>query len=584
MDRELTAELDSVAEESRRRVEGLLRETGRREDVRILKSRSVAVASGKGGVGKTITAVNLALHFALQGERVALIDLDPLSDAASLLDLAEAESALTAASLAADDRKLADYTLKVFKNLDLLFPAPKLGKGESLLLLELIYRRFAAELARGYDLAIFDLPAGAGYEENLAFLPFMDSLVLVTNPEPTAHAAAGTYLHRLFSLYPVRDVHLWHNRFVPEAPPGFNPTDVAGNYNRNVPEELRLAPEQSARLADLAFVPEDPALNLLRGEPAVRRSALRFLLDTLHFLHEQHVTRLAAEVKLANSLKPLLVSYLCRHRRLDEPEAYLDRLGEYLATLAGSAAGPDGPADTAGAFGAAGTFGARAVFSPEERRSCLELLQRARRDALRLALAKVIRLLEDSLQIRGLPKGLIGEPGERSLDHELGRLLVALNRLASRQRALVNPGGILLFYFALYKLLRSDTVVRLIAALVPRRRNSRGQAVRDRFRQIRSLVEQDPAYRARYLKLVRLLAPVVFRQVATVVKALGLERLLFRDPAGGPLRGAYLKLLTNFLHDTAYSGLSVVVGFPYRSAAAAFRQGAERLRSSLSAG
>jgi flagellar biosynthesis protein FlhG len=577
MDRELTAELDSVAEESRRRVEGLLRETGHREEVLALKSRSVAVASGKGGVGKTITAVNLALHFAQAGERVALIDLDPLSDAASLLDLAEAESALTAERLAADDRQLADYTLKVFRNLDLLFPAPKLGKGESLLLLELIYRRFAAELARAYDLAIFDLPAGAGYEENLAFLPFMDNLILVTNPEPTAHAAAGTYLHRLFSLYPVRDVHLWHNRFVPEAPPGFNPTDVAGNYNRNVPEELRLAPEQSARLADLAFVPEDPALNLLRGEPAVRRSALRFLLDTLHFLLEQHVSRLAAEVNLADSLKPLLVSYLCRHRRLDEPEAYLDRLGEYLATLAGSTVS-DSPS------AAAGTSSTRAVFSPEERRSCLELLQRARRDALRLALAKVIRLLEDSLQIRGLPKGLIGEPGERSLDHELGRLLVALNRLASRQRALVNPGGVLLFYFALYKLLRSDTVVRLIAALVPRRRNSRGQAVRDRYRQIRSLVEQDPAYRARYLKLVRLLAPVVFRQVATVVKALGLERLLFRDPAGGPLRGAYLKLLTNFLHDTAYSGLSVVVGFPYRSAAAAFRQGAERLRSSLSSG
>jgi hypothetical protein len=170
------------------------------------------------------------------------------------------------------------------------------------------------------------------------------------------------------------------------------------------------------------------------------------------------------------------------------------------------------------------------------------------------------------------------------LDHELGRLLVALNRLAARDRELVNPGGVLLFYFALYKLFRSETVVRLIAGLVPRRSNPRGQSVRDRRRQIRSLVEKDPAYRARYLKLVRLLAPVVFRQVSVVVRTFRLERLLFRDASGGPLRDAYLKLLTSFLHDTAYSGLSVVVGFPYRNTAAAFRQAAERLRSSLVAG
>lgn len=562
---EQAAVLEGVPEESRRRAEGLLRELGRRQEVLALASRSVAVASGKGGVGKTVTAVNLALHFAREGRRVALVDLDPLSDAASLLDLTESESALSAGPLAGAERQLADFTLPAFKNLDLLFPSPKLRKGESLTLLELIYGRFAAELVQGYDLAIFDLPAGAGYEENLAFLPFMKSIVLVTNPEPTAHAAAGTYLHRLFSLYPQRDIQLWHNRFVPEALPGFNPVDVAGNYNRNVPSELRLVPEQTSRLSDLAFIPEDPALNLLRGEATARRNAQRLLLDTLQFLQEQHLRRLAAEAGVARSLQPLLAGYLGRHRRLEEPEAYLEQLGGYLATLAGRGA-------------------ETRAFTPQERQLLLDLVHRLRRDALYRALARAIRLLEDSLQRRGQPKGLVGDPAERPLDQELGRLLVALNRLASRQRALVNPAGVLLFYFALYKLLRSETVARLIGSLVPRRRTARGQTVRDRRRQIRSLVEQDPAHRARYLKLVRLLAPVVFRQVATVVKTMGLERLEFRDARGNPLHAAYLKLLTNFLHDTAYSGLSVVVGFPNRSTALAFREGAERLRTHLAAG
>ncbi len=557
-------ELEAIPEESRRRVEDLLRE-GRGGDPERLAARSVAITSGKGGVGKTITAVNLALYYCQRGLRVALVDLDPLSDVASLLDLTESESALNAGRLA-QGRLLSDFTLPLFRNLDLLFPAPKLGKGESLQLLEMIFRRFAGELSRDYDLVIFDLPAGSAYEENLAFLPFIRLLVLVTNPEPTAHAAAGAYLRRLFALYPGRDVQLWHNRFVPEAPPGFNPTDVAGNYNRNVPEELRLAPGETARLADLAFVPEDPALNLLRGDPSARRNSQRFLLDALQYLLEQRLARLAGESSLPRSLGPLLVGYFCRHPRMEDPQDYLEALGEFLSTLAGQ---PAAGAPTA-------------AFSQGERQACLQLIERARRDPLRLALVKVIRHLEETLQHRGLPLALSGGPADRGLDHELGRLLVALNRLASRDRSLINPGGVLLFYFALYKLFRSDTVVRLVNALVPRRSNSRGQRVRDRRRQIRSLIEKDPADRARYLKLVRLLAPVVFRQVTTVVRALRLERLQFRDPAGGPLRDAYLKLLTSFLHDTAYGGLSVVVGFPYRNSAAAFRRGAEKLKASLS--
>ncbi len=558
-------ELEAIPQESRRRVEDLL-QAGRGGDPERLAARSVAITSGKGGVGKTITAVNLALYYCQRGLRVALVDLDPLSDVASLLDLTESESALSAGRLK-QAGLLSDFTLPLFRNLDLLFPAPKLGRGESLLLLEMIFRRFAGELARDYDLVIFDLPAGSAYEENLAFLPFIRLLVLVTNPEPTAHAAAGAYLRRLFALYPGRDVQLWHNRFVPEAPPGFNPTDVAGNYNRNVPEELRLAPGESARLADLAFVPEDPALNLLRGEPSARRNAQRFLLDALQYLLEHRLARLAGESGLPQALGPVLVGYLCRHRRMEDPQEYLQGLGEYLSTLAA------GPIAAAGAEAPA--------FSPGQRQACLQLIERAGRDPLRLALVKIIRHLEETLQHRGLPQALSGGPPDRGLDHELGRLLVALNRLASRDRSLVNPGGVLLFYFALYKLFRSDTVVRLVNALVPRRSNSRGQRVRDRRRQIRSLIEKNPADRARYLKLVRLLAPVVFRQVTTVVRALRLERLQFRDSAGGLLRDAYLKLLTSFLHDTAYGGLSVVIGFPYRNSASAFRQGAEKLRASL---
>lgn len=536
--------------EAKRRVDSLRREIERsaKEELRALAARSVAVASGKGGVGKTITAVNLALYYAQRGSKVALIDLDPLSDVATLLDFEQAEAALSAGRLDDGEKGLAEFTRKLFANLDLIFPSPKLGRGESLRLLELIFRRFRAELAAGYDLLIFDLPAGSGYEENLAFLSFIETLILVTNPQPTAHAAAGTYLRRLFALYPGRSVYLWHNRFAPQALHGFNPLDVVGNYNRNVPRSERLSAGQTKWVADLAFVPEDASLDLLRGEPSAREHIRRCLLDSLQFLLEQRVSALAAGASVSASLRPLVVSFLCRHRELQDPRQALERLGEHLKSLAGI---PEG----------------REAFSDEERDRYLALLRSVGADRLRRALAQVIGLLEESLRRGGEPRGLAAGADDRALDRELSRLLLALGRLAARERSLANGGGLLLFYFALHKLFRSDTVVHLIDSLVPRRRGARGRTVRDRNRQIRYLVEKDPGYRRRYLRLVRMLQPVVLRQTATVVKAFGLGELLFRDGTGRLLREAYLKLLTNFLHDTLYSGLSVVVGFPYRNAA-----------------
>jgi MinD-like ATPase involved in chromosome partitioning or flagellar assembly len=558
---------------------------GGNRDIEAIRNKSIAVTSGKGGVGKTITAVNLSIYYARKGIPTALVDLDPLSDIATLLDLVEAESAAEEQAFDLKNAGVQSFTAPVFKHLDLIFPSPKLKKVERSTLLEKIYRDFPGDLDGSYDLLVFDLPAGSEFEENLVFLPFMGAILLVTNPEPTAHTAAGAYIKRAFDVYQDLTIQLWHNRFTPNTQSHFNPKDIVGNYNRNVPKELRIDERVTARLRDFASVPEDPALNMLRGSPGADENVIRFLLDTLMFIHEERIATLAASA-ISNRSFELIRQFLSHHKTIGNIDEYLEEIGRYLRILLEMQlqAWPKQAADPAEAFSTAGVDTAE-VFTPEEKSGFRTFLQKLNSDPLRQRIIRTMDLLESKLhrlEERKNPfaAGTAVVP-DKAVDRELSALLVAIDRISSRNQSMVNQGGLLLFYFSLYKLFQSQTVTELIRSLVPAKTNRKGSTVRDRHRQIRNLVEGDPEYKRRYLKLLKTLHPIVSRQIANIVKTFDLSGLLFRDAKGIIIRSAYVKLLTNFLHDTLYSGLSVVVGFPFRSAAGAFQEGAEKALHTL---
>jgi chromosome partitioning protein len=82
--------------------------------------RSIAVANQKGGVGKTTTAVNLAVALARSGQRTCLIDLDPQAHATLHLGVTPGDHGVSAFDLLAGDEPLSAATVPVDDRLSIV--------------------------------------------------------------------------------------------------------------------------------------------------------------------------------------------------------------------------------------------------------------------------------------------------------------------------------------------------------------------------------------------------------------------------------------------------------------------------------
>lgn len=153
----------------------------------------IAVISGKGGVGKTVTAVNLAIAFAMQGHenKVGLLDADLHGPCVPTM-------------LGMEDQKIKVGPIGAFpaigplgvKVVSMAFvlagkEVPVVWRGP---LKMRAIEQFLSEIAWGdLDFLLIDLPPGTGDEplSVLKLLPEMDGVVIVTIPSMVSQNVVG---------------------------------------------------------------------------------------------------------------------------------------------------------------------------------------------------------------------------------------------------------------------------------------------------------------------------------------------------------------------------------------------------------
>ncbi len=167
------------------------------------KVKTLAVASGKGGVGKTNVVVNMAVAASKMGKKVIILDADlGLSNVDVLMQLSpryNIQHVLSGEKSLADIMADGPHGIKILPASSGVQELTSLDEFQRLKIME----EFDAYTGN-FDLLIID--TAAGISENVAFFCVAaQETVIVTSPEPTAMTDAYALIKVLFTRYQERE-------------------------------------------------------------------------------------------------------------------------------------------------------------------------------------------------------------------------------------------------------------------------------------------------------------------------------------------------------------------------------------------
>jgi flagellar biosynthesis protein FlhG len=175
--------------------------------------RAIAVSGGKGGVGKSTVALNLAIAHAQMGAKTLIVDTDlGMADLNLLLGVAPDRNVLDALGGAnIEDVLLQAHGISLLPALNGSYLLSNLGPAAQNRILEMI-----GSLASKFDTLVVDIAAGIGQIQTTFASATTDTLVVV-NPEPLSMADAYAALKVLSTEQGVKHAYIVPNRVTSRA-------------------------------------------------------------------------------------------------------------------------------------------------------------------------------------------------------------------------------------------------------------------------------------------------------------------------------------------------------------------------------
>jgi len=154
--------------------------------------------SGKGGVGKTTLAANLAFGIALQNKKIIILDLDLGLRNLDILMGVEHKVVYDIADVINGTCRLRQAIIRDSKNPNLYFLPGTLQQENSLSSSGV--QTIIEQLKYDFDYIIIDGPAGMDYGFQLG-VHLADEIILVVNPEMCSIRDASQMKHHILSRY-----------------------------------------------------------------------------------------------------------------------------------------------------------------------------------------------------------------------------------------------------------------------------------------------------------------------------------------------------------------------------------------------